>query len=819
MAARMDGVSCPPRASIAGTDVPACPQVARIGNPPYPTERIARPSRACPIPSHPFVPDTQSARDVIDVKYPTLSTHFQTPHRRRVSHSATPAHRSEASYDARYFPVAFDVENTHIPELETNSRGIENEGRTCRNEITRSPQKRTRGLSTQQVQQVQQAQQHAEDMAYLQSLINDKERLKRVQSSLPHIATSAGSLFAEILSELSKSAHGSEYEYSEWKTECNSASTSAEGRANDLGQRIDRLEAEGRAKNHPTQNSRRAARVREDPSRNSHGELHLGDTGTYSAARRDNSRTRIKFERKVKKLKRKAKQRRRANIELKEPTPYQGQVNYDEFELWSYQVDQWLSEIGFKGRKAVRYLGTFLEGKASQWYMCYVAPNPEEYTVDSLKASLFGYFFPANFKSELRNEFSQAQQGEHRFIDYLRLLQRFQRRLPDISDLQLCIKLCDTVHTYIKIGWIEAGMDPEKKRWSSTATLPHSSAPPPPDLLTPSNAPVDEPTPPQGPAAPTVLEPQGASQAQQNFARVLLYWSSVGAHKRCSVTASIPVSLGPVFCVLLASHKYTATGKCSRRSWTRAEKCRRGSLQARLKKSSDGNRRLKVRLAAVGFVAILRLRFSGKESTDLETLSIAAQRFETAKTIKDLLVTHADDNSDGYRADYDAYESQSDCSEAETAGPGPDYEADRSNPGTGDNSDVESKYSAESSASDAGQSDTENDASDDRGAYGLDYEDQSDPDHEETGDSESEPDVEPGAASRYEPGHDEYSSMYAEPGTELHPSEANQSDGEDIDAYYLEYEEGKSVASGYSSDTESDSSYLSKPLRSLEGRM
>ncbi|KAG8719665.1 hypothetical protein FRC09_010799 [Ceratobasidium sp. 395] len=641
MAARMDGVSCPPRASIAGTDVPACPQVARIGNPPYPTERIARPSRACPNPSHPFVPDTQSARDVIDVKYPTLSTHFQTPHRRRVSHSATPAHRSEASYDARYFPLAFDVENTHIPELETNSRGIENEGRTCRNEITRSPQKRTRGLSTQQVQQVQQAQQHAEDMAYLQSLINDKERLKRVQSSLPHIATSAGSLFAEILSELSKSAHGSEYEYSEWKTECNSASTSAEGRANDLGQRIDRLEAEGRAKNHPTQNSRRAARVREDPSRNSHGELHLGDTGTYSAARRDNSRTRIKFERKVKKLKRKAKQRRRANIELKEPTPYQGQVNYDEFELWSYQVDQWLSEIGFKGRKA-------------------------EYTVDSLKASLFGYFFPANFKSELRNEFNQAQQGEHRFIDYLRLLQRFQRRLPDISDLQLCIKLCDTVHTYIKIGWIEAGMDPE--------------------------------------------------------------------------------------------------------------------------------------------------------STDLETLSIAAQRFETAKTIKDLLVTHADDNSDGYRADYDAYESQSDCSEAETAGPGPEYEADRSNPGTGDNSDVESKYSAESSASDAGQSDTENDASDDRGAYGLDYEDQSDPDHEETGDSESEPDVEPGAASRYEPGHDEYSSMYAEPGTELHPSEANQSDGEDIDAYYLEYEEGKSVASGYSSDTESDSSYLSKPLRSLEGR-
>ncbi|KAG8788841.1 hypothetical protein FRC12_014155 [Ceratobasidium sp. 428] len=664
MAARMDGVSCPPRASIAGTDVPACPQVARIGNPPYPTERIARPSRACSNPSHPFALDTQSARDVIDVKYPTLSTHFQTPHRRRVSHSATPAHRSEASYDARYFPLAFDVENTYMPELD-NSRGIENEERTCRNEITRSPQKRTRGLS---VQQVQQAQQHAEDMAYLQSLINDKERLKRVQGSLPSIAVSTASLFSEILNELSKSTHSSQYEYSEWKTELCGTSASVEGRANEVCQQSDRLVAEGRTGNIHTQNSYRASRVRKDPSRDSHGELHSGDTSTDSSvARHDSSRAHEKFKQKLKKLKRKARQRRRANIEVKEPTPYQGQVNYDEFELWSYQVDQWLSEIGFKGRKAVRYLGTFLEGKALQWYMCYVAPNPEEYTVDSLKASLFSYFFPANFKSELRNEFGLAQQGEHRFIDYLRLLQRFQRRLPDITDLQICIKLWDTTHTYIRIGWIETGMDPE--------------------------------------------------------------------------------------------------------------------------------------------------------STDLETLSTAAQRFEAAKTVKDLLVTHADDNCDGYRTDCDAYESQSNCSEAETAEPKLKYGANQSDPGTADNSDVDSEYGTESSASDAGQSDTENDASNDKDAYSLDYEDQSDPDHKETGDSESEPDVEPGAAPRYRPGHDEYSSMYAEPGTELHPSEANQSDGKDIDAYYLEYEEGKLVASEYSSDTESDSSYLSKPLRSLEGRM
>ncbi|KAG9087113.1 hypothetical protein FRC07_012906 [Ceratobasidium sp. 392] len=74
---------------------------------------------------------------------------------------------------------------------------------------------------------------------------------------------------------------------------------------------------------------------------------------------------------------------------------------------------------------------------------------------------LFAYCFPADLKSQLRNEFNSAKQENQKFVDYLQTLKRLQRRIPDITDRHICLKLWKTIHEYIKIKWIENGMNGE----------------------------------------------------------------------------------------------------------------------------------------------------------------------------------------------------------------------------------------------------------------------------------------------------------------------------------------------------------------------
>ncbi|KAG9113522.1 hypothetical protein FRC07_007771 [Ceratobasidium sp. 392] len=160
-------------------------------------------------------------------------------------------------------------------------------------------------------------------------------------------------------------------------------------------------------------------------------------------------------------LKEKVKKAQRASVKLKEPTTYYGQESYDEFELWSYETDQWIKASGFSDTDTVEYMGTFLKKKAGRWYIDHIIPNLDEYTVDSLKMGLFAYCFPSDLKSQLRDEFDTAKQDNQKFVDYLQTLKRLQHRIPDITDRHICLKLWKTVHGYIKIKWIENGLDGE----------------------------------------------------------------------------------------------------------------------------------------------------------------------------------------------------------------------------------------------------------------------------------------------------------------------------------------------------------------------
>ncbi|QRV96035.1 Pol polyprotein/retrotransposon [Ceratobasidium sp. AG-Ba] len=179
---------------------------------------------------------------------------------------------------------------------------------------------------------------------------------------------------------------------------------------------------------------------------------------SYKRAKEEHRR---KYREKTRRLKRKLRKAHRATMKIIEPTPYNGVPDYDTFERWDYQTDQWLVECGLSEQKAVRKYGMLLTGKAGTWFMDEVATNPKKWTVDKIKMGVFNNFFPPDMKRRLRREFKNARQGTLKFMDYVRLLRRYQRRIPDIDDRDICIKLWDTVHGYIQVGWLRNGLDAE----------------------------------------------------------------------------------------------------------------------------------------------------------------------------------------------------------------------------------------------------------------------------------------------------------------------------------------------------------------------
>ncbi|QRW13669.1 Pol polyprotein/retrotransposon [Ceratobasidium sp. AG-Ba] len=170
----------------------------------------------------------------------------------------------------------------------------------------------------------------------------------------------------------------------------------------------------------------------------------------HSASCRDRYREENK---ELKRKLRKAQKAQRAGVQLMKPTPYDGCENYDIFEKVDYETDQWWKDSGLSDRKAVGKFGSHCLGKAANWYMDEVAPNPKKWTMDTWKIGLFNHCFPHDMKNKLRREYNSAQQRDLLFLDY--------RRIPDIRDRDICLKLWDTVQDYIHDKWLENGINPE----------------------------------------------------------------------------------------------------------------------------------------------------------------------------------------------------------------------------------------------------------------------------------------------------------------------------------------------------------------------
>lgn len=471
--------------------------------------------------------------------------------------------RTERLSGPRIFSHVLDIRNTN-----TNKQ-IELE--QTEDTETRSDEtlKQTAKLSKRSCEK----QQHAEDMAFLQAIINDKKQREHLRSLLPEMRWNDKRLFQEIQETLLSS--GEEYDLSDWDqdleeqpatdqepetaAEATEAETSyiakgkwvsneehdarvtyrrekeEEERALREAEEIARVKAgrrkkavEVREKKKPwpsvgividdlrqpqpaiPQNRRiqaertdldtsiaamppgsyLAAKLRahsEAPGqsrierssrtkRTSNETSESEDSGTESSNSSGSSSSgkgrkrhrHDKYREKAKKARSELKRLKRAGLKTKLPTPYKGQDNLHKLELWNYEIDEWLEDTGYRGEQAVRKIGGFLRDKAAQWSMDFVAPEPEVWDVPLIKAKLYRYCFPPDMKERIRRDFHQAGQGNKKVIEYLQELKHIQWQLPDITDRQICIKLWNSVHTYIKAEWARSGMNAED---TSLATL------------------------------------------------------------------------------------------------------------------------------------------------------------------------------------------------------------------------------------------------------------------------------------------------------------------------------------------------------------
>ncbi|KAG8686118.1 hypothetical protein FRC09_014329 [Ceratobasidium sp. 395] len=584
----MDDVSCPPRASIAGVDAPACPQVESTGDLPYPTASIGGRtlgSMPCPTPSRNYTATPSfhvHAEATMRHGDEPSTTPFQTPSRKAKGYVSAPSVKLDgAKYFGKLISTTNSVDDTYV-ENETEQKSDE----TLKNSAKPKPKS--------------EGQKHEEDMAYLRQIIKEKREkrrkreqkaptvdeipnskpiLKEVREALSSSEEYGSSLWEDDIYPIpsqdnepsvklwmlddspprdSPQAGPSYFDKGKWvhdedfeaalafkksrklhtppkepETPAPPSPKHKTRRARpSLGIRIDDVcpakppqppktpayepdlksslaalpggryfadkmcakslgpdqskseSSRSKKKQNPPSSSDSSSSTSssessdesDDPSSTeSSSEPEDSDDSSSESSSSSNEdkqkltkkqRRRIAKRKayrckKLRKMKSKLRKARRASVKLKEPTAYAGQADYDKFELWVYELEQWLKESGFKKKKAVRYTGTFLTEKAAQWYIDFVAPDPKKYTVDLIKIGLFSYCFPPDLKAQLRQDFKYARQGETKFIDYLRQLRWLQRRIPDITDRQICIKLWDTVQSYLKIKWIEAGIDAE----------------------------------------------------------------------------------------------------------------------------------------------------------------------------------------------------------------------------------------------------------------------------------------------------------------------------------------------------------------------
>ncbi|KAG8689706.1 hypothetical protein FRC11_001091 [Ceratobasidium sp. 423] len=172
----------------------------------------------------------------------------------------------------------------------------------------------------------------------------------------------------------------------------------------------------------------------------------------------------------IKKLKKRNKGRKEkdklrklqlSGFKTKLPTTYNGSNDFDTFEQFVYEVETWQEDTGFEDYEAMRHVKSFLKDKAANYYMLHVAPDVTRYTLTLVFQGLFDYCFPPDSQARIRRKFNNMTQSDRGFRDFYHELCKIQRRLADINDKAVAVRMWEGAHSYIRVEWARNGYSAE----------------------------------------------------------------------------------------------------------------------------------------------------------------------------------------------------------------------------------------------------------------------------------------------------------------------------------------------------------------------
>ncbi|KAI0045057.1 hypothetical protein FA95DRAFT_1458585, partial [Auriscalpium vulgare] len=140
---------------------------------------------------------------------------------------------------------------------------------------------------------------------------------------------------------------------------------------------------------------------------------------------------------------------------------WDGKPNLDTMDQWTYEIETWIDLYDLDDELAVKLMVNFMSGKASRFFMKYVAMRRDEWTVKLIFKALFDYCFPPDFKRTLREKLMSSVQGKSEVRDFVRDLESLATRFPDVTHMQLVQIFWKGVHQYIRLHLIKKGLNPE----------------------------------------------------------------------------------------------------------------------------------------------------------------------------------------------------------------------------------------------------------------------------------------------------------------------------------------------------------------------
>ena len=143
------------------------------------------------------------------------------------------------------------------------------------------------------------------------------------------------------------------------------------------------------------------------------------------------------------------------------PGIYDGRPDLNVFDKWCYEVNNWVRLSKYMDRTALHLMVSYVSGKASDFFMDYIAGREDRWVMRTMYEALFDYCFPVNFKDKLRAQLSQAVQGKRNVRDFVREIEKLASRFPDVNERTVIQTFWNGLHQHIRIRLIEWDISPE----------------------------------------------------------------------------------------------------------------------------------------------------------------------------------------------------------------------------------------------------------------------------------------------------------------------------------------------------------------------